>query len=287
MRLLVILMFGLFASVSFSQKVKTVEAEYTYYAPENITLEQARRTALKRAKIQAIADEFGTIISQSNATRIENKNGVSQTDFLSIDVSEVKGEWIETLSEEMDNPVFEGGMVIIKCRVKGKAREIMTAQIDFRAKILRNGVEDKYEDCNFRSGDDLYLSFQSPVKGNLAVYLVDDDRQAFCLLPYRNQADGIYPVKANQPYLFFNERLAPQEERSYVDEYNMTCKRSSEHNQIYIIFSPNHFAKAVDNNTNESLPRQLSYKDFNQWLVKCRKHDKDMNMKMIPITITK
>ena len=287
MRQFVLLLISIFSSTVFAQKVVTVEAEYIYHVPENVALETAKRTALDRAKIQAIADEFGTIVSQSNTTRIENKNGSSQVDYLSIGGSEIKGEWIETIGEPEYAISYEQGMLVVTCRVKGKAREIVAAQIDFKAKVLRNGTEDKFEDDNFRSGDDLYLSFQSPIKGNLAVYLVDADRQAFCLLPYRNQTEGIYPVKANLPYLFFNERLAPQEERSYVDEYNMTCERSSEHNQIYIIFSPNQFAKAVDNNANEALPRQLSYEDFNKWLVKCRKRDKDMNLRMIPITITK
>lgn len=287
MRQFVLLLLSIFCSAVSAQKVVTVEAEYIYHVPENVTLESAKRTALDRAKIQAIADEFGTIVSQSNTTRIDNKNGSSQVDFLSIGGSEVKGEWIETIGEPEYVISYEQGMLVITCRVKGKAREIVAAQIEFKAKVLRNGTEDKFEDDNFRSGDDLYLSFQSPIKGNLAVYLVDADRQAFCLLPYRNQTEGIYPVKANLPYLFFNERLAPQEERSYVDEYNMTCERSSEHNQIYIIFSPNQFAKAVDNNANDALPRQLSYEDFNKWLVKCRKYDKDMNLRMIPITITK
>ena len=287
MRQFVLLLLSIFCSAVSAQKVVTVGAEYIYHVPENVTLESAKRTALDRAKIQAIADEFGTIVSQSNTTRIDNKNGSSQVDFLSIGGSEVKGEWIETIGEPEYVISYEQGMLVITCRVKGKAREIVAAQIEFKAKVLRNGTEDKLEDDNFRSGDDLYLSFQSPIKGNLAVYLVDADRQAFCLLPYRNQTEGIYPVKANLPYLFFNERLAPQEERSYVDEYNMTCERSSEHNQIYIIFSPNQFAKAVDNNANDALPRQLSYEDFNKWLVKCRKYDKDMNLRMIPITITK
>lgn len=287
MRQFVLLLLSIFCSAVSAQKVVTVGAEYIYHVPENVTLESAKRTALDRAKIQAIADEFGTIVSQSNTTRIDNKNGSSQVDFLSIGGSEVKGEWIETIGEPEYVISYEQGMLVITCRVKGKAREIVAAQIEFKAKVLRNGTEDKFEDDNFRSGDDLYLSFQSPIKGNLAVYLVDADRQAFCLLPYRNQTEGIYPVKANLPYLFFNERLAPQEERSYVDEYNMTCERSSEHNQIYIIFSPNQFAKAVDNNANDALPRQLSYEDFNKWLVKCRKYDKDMNLRMIPITITK
>ena len=52
--------FLLFTIPVFSQKMKTVEGEYTYHAPENVSLEEARRTALDRAKIQALADEFGT-----------------------------------------------------------------------------------------------------------------------------------------------------------------------------------------------------------------------------------
>ena len=90
-------------STVFAQKMKTVEGEYTYHAPENVTVEQARRTALDRAMIQALADEFGTIVSQSNATRVENRNGHSDIDFLSIGGSEVKGEWIETIGEPIYN----------------------------------------------------------------------------------------------------------------------------------------------------------------------------------------
>lgn len=270
-----------------AQKLKTVEAAYTYHAPENVSLEQARRTALDRAKIQALADAFGTIVSQYNTTVTENANGLSSVDFTSIGGSEVKGEWIETLSEEFDNPVFEGGMITITCRVKGKAREIVSAQLDLQVHVLRNGIEDKFESDRFRSGDDLYLSFQSPLKGFLAVYLVDADRQAFCLLPYQNQDSGIYPIDANRRYLFFHAQTAPMEERSLVDEYTMTCERSSEHNHIYVIFSPNSFVKAVDAHATDGLPRQLSYEDFNEWLVKQRKHDQQMNVRLFPITIRK
>ena len=272
---------------AFAQRTKTVEAEYTYHAPENVTLEEARRTALTRAKLQAIADEFGTIVQQTNATRISNQDGQSQVDMLSIGGSEVKGEWIETLGEPDYRISYEQGMLVVTCKVKGKAREIVSAQIDLQTHVLRNGTEDKYESDVFKSGDDLYLSFQSPVKGFLSVYLVDDDAQAFCLLPYRNQQDGIYSIEANHRYVFFHEKSAPIEERRIVDEYTMTCSRQTEHNQIYVIFSPNPFAKASDESTSDELPRQLSYKDFQQWLVKQRKHDTTMNVRMIPINISK
>lgn len=277
----------LFSLTVLAQKTKTVEGEYTYHAPENVTLEQARRTALERAKIQALADEFGTIVSQTELSRVENVNGKSDVNFLSLGGTEVKGEWIETIGEPIYNIRYEGNMLVISCSVKGKAREIVSAQIDFTAKVLRNGTEEKFESAEFRNGDDLYLLFQSPVKGYLAVYLVDADAQAFCLLPYRNQTEGIYPIKANQRYVFFNERLAPPSERPQVDEYVMTTERSSEYNQICVIFSPNQFVKAVDGNADEGLPRQLSSDDFHKWLSKCRKQDKDMNIKTITTTIEK
>lgn len=285
MRHLFIIVLLTFTSTVFSQRMKTVEGEYTYHAPENVTMEQAKRTALERAMIQALADEFGTIVSQQNATRVENRNGRSDIDFLSISGSEVKGEWIETIGEPIYNIRYEGNMLVVTVKVKGKAREIVSASIDFKYHILRNGTDDKFESNQFRSGDDLYLSFKSPVNGYLAVYLVDAENQAYCLLPYRNQTEGIYPVKANQRYVFFNIKEAPLQERPYVDEYVMTCERESENNQIYIIFSSQQFVKASDNSIDDRLPRELGYDDFQKWLVKCRTRDNGMIVKRENLTL--
>ena len=254
------------ATVSYAQKVQKVTASYTYYAPENVTLEEAKRTALDRAKIQAIADAFGTLVTQSNSTVISNQNGKSDSRFLSLGGSEVKGEWIETTKDPVYNIRYEGNMLVVSVEVSGRIREIVSAGIDFTAKILRNGTEDKFESEEFRSGDDLYLSFISPVDGYLAVYLVDAEQRAYCLLPYRSQSDGIYKVSANHRYLFFNIKEADPQERQYVDEYTMTCGHSPEHNQIYIVFSPQPFAKATDNATAETLPRELTFGDFQRWL---------------------
>ena len=64
-----LIMAFLFVSAdAFSQKTQKVTATYTYHSPENVTLEEAKRTALERAKVTAIADAFGTIVSQSNST---------------------------------------------------------------------------------------------------------------------------------------------------------------------------------------------------------------------------
>lgn len=278
MKHILLLLSVLFTIPVFSQKMKTVEGEYTYHAPENVTLEEAKRIALDRAKIQALADAFGTIVSQTNATYVQNCNGSSDIDFLSIGGSEVKGEWIETVGEPQYDISYEQGMLVVKVSVKGKAREIVSAQIDIKAKVLRNGTEDKFESDEFRDGDDLYLSFVSPVSGYLAVYLVDAGQKAYCLLPYRSQTDGIYKVEANRRYVFFNIKEAAPQERQYVDEYVMTCSRSSEYNQIYVIFSPQPFAKAADNALAETLPGELNYKELQKWLTEYRKKDKSMNV---------
>lgn len=276
MRQIIIFLLIILSLPVFSQKEKTVEGEYIYHAPENVTVEQAKTIALDRAKIQAIADMFGTIVSQTNSTRVENNNGESSIDFFSIGGSDVKGEWLETIGEPKYEISYEQGMLVVKVSAKGRIREIVSAPIDISVRILRNGTEDRFESEEFRSGDDLYLSFVSPMDGYLAVYLVDDEHQAYCLLPYRNQNDGIYKVVANRRYLFFNSKEATSQERQYVDEYTMTCEQSSEQNQIYIVFSPQPFAKAVDNATAELLPRVLGFEDFHKWLAKSRRHDKNM-----------
>ena len=101
MRSWVVTLCCLVESVSWAQKTVTVEASYTYHVPENVTVEQAKTTALERAKVQAIADEFGTLIGQSNSTLVTNENGKSDTHFSSIGRSDVNGEWKPSVSPNM------------------------------------------------------------------------------------------------------------------------------------------------------------------------------------------
>lgn len=206
---------------------------------------------------------------------------------MSISSSDVKGEWIETIGDPEYTIHYDKNMLVVKCVVKGNVREIESAAIDIKAKVLRNGTEDRFESSEFRNGDDMYLSFQSPTNGFLAVYLLDNNGDAFCLLPYRNQTDGIQRIAANISYVFFSEKHAEQEERRFVDEYTLTCEHINENNQIYIIFSPNPFVKANDNDNGELLPREIDGHSFQTWLAKVRRKDKFVNFISKQITIQK
>ena len=272
-------------AVAVAQKTERVTATYTYYAPEHVSIEEARRVALQRAQLQAIADAFGTIVTQSNATRVRNENGKSDVSLLSLGASEVRGEWLRTDGEPEYDIAYEDGMLAVTVRVKGVIREIVNAAVDFQAKVLRNGTEDRFEGEEFRNGDDLYLSFRSPVDGFLTVYLLDAEGTAYCLLPYRNDTGGRVAIEGNRHYVFFSIDDVPVEERSIVDEYTMTCSRDGELNQIYVIFSPQLFTKAVDYAGEGLQPRELPYEEFQEWLFKCRKQDPEMRVEVKGILI--
>ncbi len=290
--LLLILITVGFVPAAHAQRVVRVSAEYTYAAPSNVSPEQAKAIAFERARLTALADEFGTTISQNNSTVVSNENGKSSVDFLSLSSSQVKGEWIETIEEKVISANYDmnAGMFVIVVRVEGKAKEISNSQIDVIAKVLRNGTDQRFESDSFKNNDDIYLYFRSPAKGNVAVYLMDDSQNTYCLLPYMNDSDGKVEVRANKDYVFFSPDMADEDNKSIVDEYVMTCEKSTESNQIFIIYSPNAFIKANDYSSADDgliLPRQLTYADFQKWLTKVRTADRDMVLIQKPITVSK
>lgn len=293
-KLALLLLTVVFPTALIAQNERQVRGEYTYYAPQNVSIELAKTTAVERAKVQALADSFGTLIDQTVFTQMENADGKSNTNMFALGESTVKGEWLKDTKEPETEVTFEKEMLIVKAEVWGKARTIESAPIDIKTKILKNGTLDRFEDDHFRDGDEIYMTFQSPTKGYLAVYLMDADGNANCFLPYAGDTDGMFEVKANKQYVLFSENHAEKGER--CDEYIMTCEGKHENNMIYIIFSPNMFVKANDTQSGEkvqvgneslSLPRQLPYKNFQKWLLMNRRLDKQMQVVVKGIEVVK
>lgn len=279
---LLVLLFALNAISVSAQKKMTVSGEYTYYAPTTVTLDMAKATALDRAKIELIADNFGTVIGVSNTTRISNENGESSTSFLSLSESEVKGEWIETIGEPEYQIGFEQGMLIVRVSVRGVIREIKAAKIPFEARILRNGTEDKFESDVFREGDELFVSFETPQDGYLTIYLYDQSG-VNRLLPLLGDKEGSQFVESGERKVFFAQKGS----RILTSEYVMTCSADNEMNRLYFIFSPNKYYRANDSQEESTLPASLSFENFQKWLAKTRRQDVDMSLKIKDITIRK
>lgn len=282
------LLLCLVASAAWAQKPVTVEAAYTYHAPENVTLEQAKATALERAQVQAIADEFGTLMGQSNATVITNDKGKSDVRFSSVGHSNVNGEWVETLDQPRYDINYEEGMLVVSVKVKGRIRKLTSPKIDLAVNLLRNGTDLKYESTDFHNGDDMYLHFLSPVSGHLLVYLVDHTaQQAYCLLPYSQQADAAQPIEQGRDYLFFSAQSVPADQRAVVDEYTLTTDKTMEQNEVVVVFSTDELVKANTSASIGQLPRAMEVDHFNKWLSALRTTNQKTQIIYKPITLKK
>ena len=186
--------------------------------------------------------------------------------------TEVKGEWLGDWKKPIYKITYDeqNECNIVYVKVFGKARAICGSKVDLSVKILCNGVTPRHERDIFFEGDQLYMSFLSPVEGYLCVYLVDEEANAFCLLPYEFNVDGVEFVSANKDHIFFSKQLSEQPE--FVDEYVMSCAHDGETNIFYVIYSPNKFTKAVDHSSSASL-QQLSFQNLQEWLLEAQTKD--------------
>lgn len=258
-------------AVASAQRTKRVTGAYTYYAPANVSLEEARRIALDRAKVAAIEETFGSLVTQSNSTLLNNVNGHTDSRFLSLGGSEVRGEWIETTKEPSFDISYQQEMLIVSVELQGIVRELSQSQVPISATILRNGTDAKFESDIFCNGDDMYLLFSAPTDGYLAAYMYDETSQRVtCMLPYIENKTGYQKIKGGEEYLFFKQEGIGD----VVDEYTMTISGEiPESNTMYLLFSCQPIYMIGKNiTTDDTGMRTVSYQDFVRWLASVRKN---------------
>ena len=269
----------------FALKEMSVNGEYTFYGDGSHSRDECKRLALEGARIEALKSAFGTIVSQDIVQHDMVNDGGESTYFSAMSATEVKGEWIADDGEpQFTYSVDNDGNLVVKCSIKGRARELSNESTDFQTLVLRNGNEARFADTTFANGDDLKLLVKAPVDGFLAVFLVGEDRQTYALLPYLNDPDGEVKIKRGKEYVFFDTEKADSK-HGPVDQLDITSESPSEYNRIYVGLSPNKFSRAVDTYTDELTPRSLSFDSFNRWLAKCRKIDPKMGVKIINLQI--
>lgn len=244
-----------------------------------MSVEEAKRIALDRARIQAIADEFGTLISQVNSSVVTNQNGQSDTQFLSLGGSDVKGEWLADTKEPVTEISYVDNTLVINAQVWGKARELKRAEYDLLIKTMGNGVECEH----FKHNDRFSVLFRSPVKGFLSIWLVDEKlHQAYCLLPYDDGNGEAREIQSRKDYHLL---CTADESYPYREETILTADTERDVNHLVFIFSSNPFTMP-QTLQGEFLPEQTSQK-FERWLQKNRVKDDHMFIVRRVIDISK
>lgn len=276
---------GLLLSVEpvTAQRTSVVSGNFTYVVTENddITLSQAKRKCIELAKAAAIKGAFGELITSDVIdTNVETNGESTASYFWENTVAMARGEWLGDLVPPVLDVVYTGDQLVFTARVRGEAREIIQSRTELKWEIMKDVGDVKKQSDAFDSGERIYVKFRSPADGYVAVYLMVGDDETSCLLPYPKDTDGRFPVKGGHSYLFFDKNEDPT-----AYHYRLSTKRQQEDNQLVIIYSPNSFVKCNDKSGDKLHPNSLNTHDFQKWLLKCQRVDRDMvvNKKWIKI----
>jgi hypothetical protein len=226
-----ILLLALVSVTVYAQRTVNACGEVDYIVPETQTLVEAKQTAITQARLKAIADEFGTVVSQTNTTAMHTNNGKTNSSFNSFSENEVRGIWISDTKEPEVTVKYRNEMMVIHAEVCGKVREQKREMVELQVKPLNNG----FESTNFKNNDRFSVSFKSAASGYVAVFIRDDNNDIVnVMMPYEGSDGNAREVKSNKEYLFLCTR---DPEYPYDEETILTTSKSIENNTLIVVFS--------------------------------------------------
>lgn len=278
-RLYCIVFFFLGCTFLYAQRTVNACGEVDYVVPETQTLAEAKQTAITQARLKAIADEFGTIVSQTNTSAMHNKDGKTSSSFNSYSENEVRGIWISDTKEPEVEVKYRNDMMVIHAEVCGKVREQKREKVELQIKPLNKGIESTL----FKNNDRFSVSFKSAASGYVAVFIRDDANEIVnVMMPYDDGDGNAREVKSNKEYLF----LCTQDPAyPYEEETILTTSKSMEYNTLIVVFSQKKFHISLSNN-GEFVP-EVENSKFQKWIHGLRVYDTTAQVEEIVLTIKK
>lgn len=267
------------------QEIRVASGTYEFFPPEYMSREQARKSAVENAKLRLLADEFGTLVGSVTSTSVSSRDGKSTSNTFEVGESEVQGEWIETIGEpEIKWDIRNGTELVVIVTIKGRVRELENNLVEFEAKALRNGADENYESETFFNNDNLSILFRSPMSGYLSMFLIENEDDVYRILPYSRYSAETVPVNGNRKYVFFSTDDNSQHNLRLFTDDDIAFER------LFVIFSSEPYVLPIDEAGNNMIADSdsqpgLSYKDFQSWLVKNRKRDRRMSVKVIDFSL--
>lgn len=258
----------LFTATIQAQRITTVCGEYRYIVPEETPLNRAKQIAIDKARNEAIANEFGQVVSQSTTTTIHSSDNNSQVQSDSYTSTESKAIWLSDKQEPKVSIAYENDVLVITASVCGKVRELKTAEVELKMQVLNNG----FESNQFKNNDKVSITFKSPVSGYVAIFFRDDNAGIIsCMMPYENEDGTAREVKSNKEYTYLStaDPLYPYQEATIL-----VTEKPTEFDTFILIFSKKDFSMPASD-MGDFVP-ELSVEDFHEWLCKNRIHDETM-----------
>lgn len=287
-----VLLFAVFTAITVDaqRRVANVHgtSELVLYFNYNVTLREAKEECINMAKNDAIAREFGELVTSDVVETVVQSDGeTTASDYMESHSLKAQGIWLEDTKLKFDVDYFDGKLVL-KAEVWGKAREIKQSKVDLKWKIMKDGngkrVATKmfYDYPNKKDKEKIYVTFKAPTDGYVAIYLTQWSTDVTdCLLPYKKNTSGLHPVKGGKEYVFFDKAEDPQ-----ANSVSLTVdKGDKEKYQVVIVFSPNKFYRPSDIEM-KGKNQILSSSKFQKWLL-TQQRDEDMVVETEFVTVMK
>ena len=282
-RLLHLFLFTVLLASASNAKDIEITGEATYYDDGRLSRKECEQRALEQARVNALANEFGTNVSQNMVTSDRIVRGKETNDFLATSMTEVRGIWLGDVgAPKYDYTYDKVHNLIVTCKVKIMARPLSNEMAEFDTAVLRNGTSRDSESTSFKDGDDMRLYFKGSTDGYTMVFLEDESRMVCQILPYPNSSKHEIKVKRNEEYIFFSKEK-DSGNFGRVQEFEMRAPDFHEYNKIYVLFSPNPFSSPVMDQS-EAIP-MVSSNAFTKWILKLRSNDPKLAVKVINVDI--
>lgn len=231
------LLLSLLLSLPLSaQRLQHVEASLTWPMESQDCLGDFRERLLQQTRLQALAKAFPLRLQQGSDLAVSSQ----QVDLRTLTSSQIQGEWVRTLSQELSWSIRkEQGQEVLylTCSLRGEARALPDEKALFTAYATAEERHDAPSSTVFRHGDPLFLHFESPQKGYLAVFL-QEEGQLRCLFPYTlERKQDLHLLQADQPYLLFSALKVPaQFSRRQVHDLQLFAKAGGRTRYVLRVF---------------------------------------------------
>lgn len=253
------------------------------------TLERARENALDKAFGSSVESKYERLTITEMEGRSVSSNREIRNNYIS---TFPNGRWIRDDKKSTVETQDQDGNWWMTCTVTGYARKIESAEVRFSASTLDGPDPKKDIEESFTDGESGYLYFHSPEAGYLVVFY-DDFKLVQRCIPYNKTPEKYIRIDADKDYIFFsgseNDYL---HDESLADKIEFYTEMTRDYNLFYILFSPVPFTgynvnKPFDLANGRTTFHWLDRNDFQDWLQEQRIRNKDLQVQIIGVTITK
>ena len=279
----------LFICSSLIGQVRVVESgDLTYRQPADWTYIQFEGWMVEQARLKALADAFGTHV----ASEFVAVNG----EGMQLSSSQVKGEWVQTVSKEITPLCQEGEGGWYKINVKGKARSLpdRTAVLEFE---VTQDIQGDRHIQHISHDQRLRALFQSPVDGYVLFFYQEGDRV------YELSSDGSLDAEKVQGQVAYSLFLKPSERESvnlgewslgWLDRYSWSFRLTNhgtenENGTVIAVFDRSTFSPPVTRisagQDEKTALRELSFKQFESWKAELQRRRDSFQVVKRPIIL--